>query len=220
MRHQPLQGVALFLRLLLGLFMVASLVGILTAMPYRSSLLDVAGGLSVSSDEIVALEDRYNAAFLLGALTYIATAITFLVWFWRAYSNLTYLGRPRRRGPGWAIGSWFIPVAGLFIPYSIGGEIWTQSKPETGMVPERGDANMEPVISWWALFLIMSLVNVVESFMLPEDYSAGDLAAYVGVDMVSSVVAVAAALAAIRYVRLSTDRQESLLAMKRPSVPD
>ena len=206
----------MFVQLLLGLFIVGTLVGILTAIPYRSGLLDVAAGLPVPSDEIIALEDRYNAAFLLVTVSFVATAIAFVTWFWRAYSNLAYFERPRKRKPGWALGSWFIPIAGLFIPYGIGAEIWAQSKPDTGRSEQRRDINMEPVISWWALFLIMSFVNVIESFMLPEDYTAGDLAAYVGVDMVAAVVAIAAAIAAIRFVHVATDRQEELLAMGRP----
>ncbi len=218
-RHLPLQGVALFVQLLLGLFIVGSLVGILAAVPYRAGLLDVAAGLPVSADDVVALEDRYNAAFLLVTVAYVATSIAFLTWFWRAYSNLTYFERPRRRTPGWALGSWFIPIAGMFIPYGIGAEIWNQSKPEPGPISQGRDANMEPVISWWALFLIMSLVNVVESFMLPEDYTASDLAAYVGVDLVASVVAIAAAVATIRFVRLATERQEQLLEMRQASSP-
>ena len=213
-QFQPIVPVAVFLQLLLGLFIVASIVAFLTAIPYRADLLDVVAGASIGSDAVLS-ENRFNAATVLGSLSYVATAVTFIVWFSRVYTNLTFLGRVRRRRPVWAAVSWFIPVAGMVIPYGIGAEIWTQSKPEPGPVNEYRDANMEPVISWWALFLIMSIVNVVEAFALPADYTANDLAAYVGVDIVSSVVSVAAAIAAIRFVRRATRRQEKLYLIRQ-----
>lgn len=213
----PLQSIALLLQLLLGVFIAASVVVLASAIPYRASLLDVAAGSS-SIGNIGLTEDRYDIAFLLVTFTYVVTSISFLVWFWRAYANLTFFARSRSRKAGWAIGGWFIPIFGMIIPYGIGAEIWTQSRPEPGPVPERRDSNMEPVISWWALFLIMSLVNVVEAFMLPENYDAADLAAYVGVDIVATIVAIAAAIAAIRFVRLATQRQEKLVMLRQAGV--
>ncbi|MCP3998500.1 MAG: DUF4328 domain-containing protein [bacterium] len=211
---QPIVSVALFLQLLFGLFIVASIVAILTAISYRADLLDVVAGASISSEAVLS-EERFNAASVLASWAYVATAVTFIVWFSRVYSNLTYLGRVRRRRPVWAVGSWFIPVAGMVIPYGIGAEIWTQSKPKPGPVNERRDPNMEPVISWWALFLMMSLVNVVEALILPADYNVNDLAAYVGVDIVSSVVSLGAAIAAMRFVRRATGRQEKLHVIRQ-----
>ena len=214
-RYLPIASVSLFVQLLLGLFIAASLVSILTALPYRGDLLDIAAGLTAGAEAVALSEDRYNTALLLVTFAYLATSLTFITWFWRAYSNLTFLQRSRKRRPGWALGGWFIPIAGMIIPYGIGAEIWTQSKPEPGPIKGDRDTNMEPVISWWALFLIMSVVNVVESFILPEDYTASDLAAFVGVDMIASIVAIAAAVATIRFVRMATDRQERLLALRQ-----
>ena len=218
-RYIPLGSVALFLQLLLGLFILANAVALLSGIPYRSDLLAVAAGLEPGSAVNLA-EGRYNTAFVLVTVAYVATAVAFLVWFWRAYTNLGFFGRSRSRSPGWAVGSWFIPFAGMIIPYGIGAEIWTQSRPEPGPVRERRDPNMEPIISWWALFLMMSLINVVESFILEEGYDAADLAAYVGVDMVGSIVAIAAAIAAIRFVRAATARQEKLWALSRSGIGD
>ena len=213
----PLQAVGLLVQLLLGVFIAASVVALLTAIPYRSALLDVASG-SAPGGNLGLAEDRYDTAFILVTFAYVATAAAFMTWFWRAYSNLGFLARTRSRKPGWAIGGWFIPIFGMIIPYGIGAEIWTQSRPDRGPVRERRDSNMEPVISWWALFIIMSLVNLIQAFMLAEDYDASDLAAYVGVDIVASVVAIAAAGAAIRFVRLATRRQEELLVLRRSGV--
>ncbi len=207
-RFYPVANVALFVRLLLGIFIVGSIGSVLTSLPYRNLLLEIDRGREVLATDIIAAEDRYNMMVLLVAGTYLITAAAFLTWFWRMYANLTALGRSRRRRPGWAIGGWLIPFAGLVIPYGIGAEIWTQSKADGE--PKRRDPNMEPVISWWALFLIMTLTNVVGSFLLDGNDAAADVAAYVGVDIVASLVAIASAVAATRFVRMSTDRQLEL----------
>ena len=209
-RFRPLQSIAVFAQLMFGLFVFGSIVSVVTGWSYRTALLDLDAGRSVLFDEVVRVEDRYVAALFVLSLGYIVLSIAFVAWFWRAYSNLSALGRSRRRGTGWAIGSWFIPIGGLFIPYGIGAEIWTQSRPEPGLVTDRRDPNMEPVISWWALFVMMSLVNQVGLLIGGDEQDPGELAAFVGVDLVASLVTIAAAVAAARYVRLVTARQEDL----------
>ncbi len=211
-RHQ-IDAIGLFVRLLLGLVIVASLLRIGTAVPYRADLIDLANG--VGGGALALVEDRFNVSAFISSILYVASAIAFVTWFWRAYSNLGALGKRRERKPGWAIGSWFIPIAGFIIPYGIGAEIWTKSEAQEDSVT--AERNIEPVISWWALYLIMTLVNVVQALMLPPDYTTDDLVAFVAVDIISSVVTIAAAIAAIRYVLLATRRQQTLLDATPPS---
>ncbi|PZS12734.1 MAG: hypothetical protein DLM64_04540 [Solirubrobacterales bacterium] len=69
------------------------------------------------------------AIFELGTL--LVTAGGFLVWFYRAYSNLPLLGvkHMRYRTP-WAVGAWFIPVLSIFQPKQMANDIWRGSHPE------------------------------------------------------------------------------------------
>ncbi len=207
---RQLQSVALFAQLLFGLFVFGTAVSLVAGLAYRTALLDLAAGRSILFDDVLLAEDQYFAAIGIVGLGYIVLSIVFVIWFWRAYSNLSALGRRRRRGTGWAIGSWFIPIAGLVIPYGIGAEIWTQSRPEPGQVTAHRDSNMEPVISWWAMFVIMSLVNQVGLFTGGDSEDPVELAAFVGVDLVASIVSIAAAFTAVRFVRAVTARQEAL----------
>lgn len=210
---RPLQSVAVFAELLFGLFVLGSVVSLVTGLAYRTSLLDLAADRSILLDDAILAEERYFAAVGVVSIGYIVLSIVFIVWFWRAYSNLPALGRERSRRAGWAIGSWFIPIAGLFIPYGIGAEIWTQSRPQPGSVTAPRDPNMEPVISWWALYVIMSLVNQVGLFIGGDEQEPAEMAAFVGVDLVASIVSIGAAVAAVRFVRSVTARQEDLNRM-------
>ncbi|WP_299539545.1 DUF4328 domain-containing protein [uncultured Streptomyces sp.] len=79
---------------------------------------------------------------------YVLCAGAFVAWFFRLRR---YLGRvaPQAfdRGPGWAIGSWFVPVLNLWMPYRIAVQMWTAPRP--GPVRAR---SLWPVNLWWLLF--------------------------------------------------------------------
>ena len=50
-------------------------------------------------------------------LVSLAISVVFIVWMWRAASNVALFGRVRPKfTPGWAIGGWFIPFANFVIP--------------------------------------------------------------------------------------------------------
>jgi hypothetical protein len=158
--------------------------------------------------DAVLVEDRYLVAAGVVAFANVVLAGVFVLWFWRAYSNLAALGRPRKRRAGWAIGGWFLPFANLVIPFGIGAEIWKESGQELPGGYSNEATNLEPVISWWALFVIMGLVNQIAFFNsgdLADD--PGRVAANVGIDLIGTLVAIAGAVAAIRFVRTATARQ-------------
>jgi hypothetical protein len=208
-RYRSLHSVALFIRLLLGIFMVASVVLILTGWSYRIALLDLDAGRSIVLDRFALTEDRFIAASRVFSVVNVTLAVVFIVWFWSAYSNLSVLGVRRKRGTGWAIGGWFLPIANYFIPYSIGAEIWKAGEEKP---------NLEPVISWWALFVIMSIVRQIAFLAGPDTADdAAQIASTVGIDLVGTVVGLAAAVAAIRFVGLATARQERLAAAVPPA---
>ena len=212
--YRPLRSTATFLLLLFGLFIIATLVLLATGWEYRAALLDMARSDGRTSDA-VRWEDNFLAASgLLGGVN-IILATSFIFWFWRAYSNLAALGKPTRRRPGWAIGAWVVPIANFFIPYQIGSEIWRKSLSDTPGVDTVGDGNIEPVISWWALFLLMGLVNQVAFFSgrdVGDDFER--MAAVLGVDVIGGLVSIAAAIAALRFVRRATIRQERAAALR------
>lgn len=197
----------MFVQLAFGLFVFGTVIVLLTGWAYRNGLLDVAAERPGSLGDAMRSEDNYvTSSAVLGGMN-IFLVVAFLAWFWRSYVNLRALGRTTKRKPGWAVGSWLIPLANFVLPYAIGAEIWRKSRVDS----EVDEENMEPVISWWALFLIMGLVNQV-SFFSSRDI--GDdverMAAAVSVDLVGAAVSIAAALAAARFVRLATARQERL----------
>ena len=103
------------------------------------------------------LRTLYWINLLLGAVT----AILFIAWFFQAYRNLVRAGiHDLRYGPGWAIGSWFIPIFSLFRPKQIANDLWKGSAGAATVGAERRHELPLPASLnwWWALWLIGTLL--------------------------------------------------------------
>ena len=93
----------------------------LIALPFRlselSALRRYVNGLG-SITEVNDATDRARGIGVVGGLVTLAAIVVWLVWQYRARSNLDGLGAVGLRySPGWAVGWWFIPVAFWWMPY-------------------------------------------------------------------------------------------------------
>ncbi|MEU3448770.1 DUF4328 domain-containing protein [Streptomyces thermolilacinus] len=200
------------------------LVALLDALAVYAAL----NGYTVMGDLSTADEDQYDAlaatanqadmlmyfsaSFSLMAL--IATGIVFIVWFHRARTNAEVFGPDeQRRTPGWAIGSWFIPLANLWIPRKIAGDIWDAS--ELGKRAPRTVLN-----AWWTLWVVASLAGRTTERLWEraEEYDAIRRAA-LGL-AASSVLDLVAAVAAILFVRRLTAMQHAKALAGHPRQPE
>lgn len=83
-------------------------------------------------------------------LAFIVSAVTFILWFRRAYYNLHQKAPFVRRAEGWAAGGWFVPFIALYMPFQIMKELYESTKRILD------DAFINPVhhfttrfLSWW-----------------------------------------------------------------------
>lgn len=98
---------------------------------------------------------------VLDRLATVLSGVAFIAWFYRAYCNLRAMGnRGTDYSPGWTIGSWFIPLANLILPYLLMAEI------VRGSIPRRADEpypktvpGLRLVLVWWALWIIMLILE-------------------------------------------------------------
>jgi hypothetical protein len=88
-------------------------------MQYR--LIDgVQHGISITTDEAYANDMRQRLLALLHLVVFVISAITFIMWFRRAYYNLHIKLENKLLQPeGWAAGGWFVPIVCLYRPYHI-----------------------------------------------------------------------------------------------------
>src|SRR5262249_44746752 len=70
-------------------------------------------------------KNLYTLLFWVQLALGIATAVVFLMWLYRAYANLESFGvKDLENYPGWAVGSFFVPVFNLGGPLVIVQELW------------------------------------------------------------------------------------------------
>jgi hypothetical protein len=71
-----------------------------------------------------------------------------LIWVYRANKNARALGTDMKYSPGWSVGWFFVPIAGLYVPYFVIKEIWQGSMP----IPagQSRPAAVSPILkTWW-----------------------------------------------------------------------
>ncbi|HKQ89077.1 MAG TPA: DUF4328 domain-containing protein [Blastocatellia bacterium] len=155
---------------------------------------------------ILLLLNSTVSSFGLSLLT--ATAVMFLVWLHRAYSNLPSLGVPRPDfSSGWVIGSWFVPILNLFRPYQIVKYIWNKSNPETvgmGTIYYNTGGNYT-LMAWWGFWLAGNILSV-RIYSDTENLDVQMAVILVGV--FGSGLTIIAACLAIAVVRDINSRQE------------
>ncbi len=143
---------------------------------------------------------------------YVATVVIFLVWLYRAHSNLYALMPTNLEfSSGWTVGWWFIPFANLVKPFQAVREVWWESDPE---VPEgqsflTSSLHSAPtyMVFWWFAWLASNIAsNIAGRVYDPESL---DTVIPSGIAfLIAGILSVIAAVLAIYVVRDITSRQE------------
>jgi Domain of unknown function (DUF4328) len=112
---------------------------------------------------------------LLHALVFLAGAIVFLCWVYRATSNLPALGSMSvRMSPSSAVWGFFIPIVNLVRPYQALKDLWTESRPAE--INDSGFALVQraPLVGWWWGTWIASRLTNIVSITTSRLYDDGD----------------------------------------------
>jgi hypothetical protein len=215
--YRPLDGPALLVKVLLGVFTLVTLVAVvsdlLEATTLSRQLHDPAGLVQAQA---VASDSRQALLASLQLAAYLVTAVAFLVWFHRAYANLPALGiEPLPFAPGWTVGAWLVPVLNLIRPKQIMDAIWRGSDP--------GRPRYDPfwctgsvrilVHLWWAVFVVSWLVDRTTAVLLGEESTTtGVLRAGSIGTLAADVLDLVLVGLCFELVRQATRRQQSRAA--------
>jgi hypothetical protein len=206
--YGSLRGLDLALRgLLAATALVAVLAVVFRAREY-SLLGDLRDGRFVAPADLEASDDRIATTGGLTIVLLVATGVVFVIWLWRATQNLrAFPNPPLRKSPGWAIGSWFVPVLNLWAPKQMVNDAWRGSGPH-GAKPTWTSAPVPTVFTvWWVLLLASWAVGFVAGIPDTDTLDLDGLRAYSFALLVSEVLAAAAAACAIVVVVKISARQ-------------
>ncbi|MET9944149.1 DUF4328 domain-containing protein [Streptomyces sp. NPDC006341] len=173
----------------------------------------------LAEDPDAVSEDALDTADILTGLTgglqvlaLLATAVVFIVWFYRVRVNGEVF-RPDAftQTRGWAIGGWFIPFANLVLPFRTARQIWTAS---TQFGPDGSDRRVStaPLTAWWVAWAASAVVERIAAALYERADTAESLREASAVGAVSSLLTAAAAVLAILFVRKLTSMQNTKAA--------
>ncbi|MDG9706691.1 DUF4328 domain-containing protein [Streptomyces sp. DH10] len=147
----------------------------------------------------------YQTAGNIQGIVFLPCAVLFVAWFFWTRRNTGLLAPDRfRRGPGWAIGGWLIPLANFWLPYRIAVDMWGAASP----LPADGEpyrAGIWPVNLWWGLLVSSSLYGLYAESRYESAETLTETRAAVMQYMAADVLDLAAAVAAVYFaVRLTS----------------
>lgn len=170
-----------------------------------SEILQITFYSTDSSSEVV---DWLIVATGLPSLLYIialiASAVTFIMWFRRAYYNLRIKTGRTEYTDGWAAGGWFVPFLNLYIPYKIMKELFVKTDQylyNECEQPYTTRLNKSYVTGWWALWLISGFVGNI-SFRIEWNASFNaDPEVSLFVSIISSLLNIVSAIITIILIK-------------------
>jgi hypothetical protein len=129
-------------------------------------------------------------------VTYIATAVAFLVWLRRSVSNALDMGvATSGYTPGEAVFTWFIPIVNLVSPYRLITELHRDLA-----TPSSGRSGAWLIRAWWAAWLAAAAIGAVGIVLAGSTATLGVPILYLG-SAVGAIATFTAAVLAISMVR-------------------
>jgi Domain of unknown function (DUF4328)/Protein of unknown function (DUF2510) len=95
----------------------------------------------------------FGAVSLLVGLVTLAAVVVACVWQHRAASAGRSLGIPSRRSPAWGVGSWFVPIVNLWVPYSAIRDCLPPGHP-----------HRPRVLHWWIAWIAAASLSAAAGF--------------------------------------------------------
>lgn len=207
-RHRPYVSAHNRARLITVLLIVGAVISLLTI---PSHVLDLSVDPLAEDQDISDNPAGFLALAFTGVLglatiaVYIATVVVFLMWLYRVSNNVAAFGATTQHSSGWAVGSFFVPIMNLFVPYQAVSDIWKKSEPNATDAFSYGVSPPGFFPAWWG-FWIVSNISSNAYFRMTMAEAPIEASATVGI--LSEVLSIAAAVFAIQVIKETDRRQE------------
>jgi hypothetical protein len=169
------------------------------------------------------VQNASDSVDLMAVVTVILLAsagIVWLVWQYRAQSNLQALGvRGLRFKPGWVVAWWLIPFASFVMPLFTMSELWRASDPHAGAIEWKMRPRTPLLGFWWAFFIArIPLGAVAEGLDQPPPLTPDQAIDIHYVAIAQDLALVAAAALAVVLVRRIEERLRQKSAAVAPAM--
>lgn len=156
---------------------------------------------------------RHQVIVYSNIFIYIVCIVFFIMWFRRAYFNLSMSTRAYTEfTEGWAAGAWFVPFINLVRPFTIMKEIWVKTQEATDNLI----TYKKPTILglWWTLWIINNIGTNISTRLFNSN-SLDDLLISTQLSFVVNLIEIAALVLLIIIIKnvnvFEQNLQQSLL---------
>jgi hypothetical protein len=202
--HTP----AVIATVLLGLQILAGVLTLGVVLVQRPLLVRIAQGDKAAASEIETTAGLESGAALFELATYIPCAIVFIVWLHRSLGNLPALGAGHQRfTTAGAIYWWIVPIASLFKPYQLVGDVWRGSQPDSAGAWRQRD-NVALLKLWWTAWVLVNLLGWLEGRLAVGASTINEFQFLNTLGMITSPLSIVTAFLAIMIVR-DIDRRQT-----------
>jgi hypothetical protein len=150
---KPLGSLAIATNILMGIAAAVSAYSAYAFFHRASVFADIQDGDFSGIMNAGDADDPVKAALGLGALSMLAVAVLYIIWSYRARTNIEAWQGPRPKlSKGWAIGGWFIPLANFVLPGMVANDIVNGS--DTRAAHPGGRAGGKGLLwAWWGMWV-------------------------------------------------------------------
>ena len=182
---------------------VATLITIIATAHQTNLIRELTDGRDVSNQQLLTSDTLLTFISNIYIGTFMAAALTFLVWLHTASKNLAALGTEHQEfTPFKAILWWFIPIAWIIFPFWVVKEIWHESHPNP--------SKPAPAVLfglWWLTWLTSGFATAVLSFF-PDSPSLSQLHSQNIITITADVLSLISLVLVIIIIRRITSNQE------------
>jgi hypothetical protein len=190
---------------------------------FQLMLLDtVMSGGDFDYSSLDANDARQQYLGYLSIAILIVSAVTFLMWFRRAYFNLGLIDPRLSHTDGWAVGFWFIPIASLFKPFQMMREMFNHTQFQLEQrIPNFPRKDQSMLLGWWwALWIINNFWGNI-SFRLALDADSIDKLYFsTTVSIWNCLVSVPLAILAVNMIKEYSGMESLLATTNDPSTAE
>ena len=188
--YRPVNNLVLWTYILIA----ANVVCYVVALPLNAYVLSLVAEMkrALQSDEYMdpaqyAWMDQAGSVLMVTSIMlFVLSAILVACWINRAHKNSRALGvKDIRYSPAMAVGSFFIPIVSLFMPYQLMKQMVSGSLVLTGEAAPRAS-----LLVWWVAYLVGSFSNRISAFMAQKATFESQEIAQLIADIDKSVIAV------------------------------
>lgn len=202
--------------------LLIAMVGVVYIMMLISSywqyglLQDMKSGTLYSQEVLETNDLREQFLAIVFLMLYITSAVTFILWFRRAYFNLHQKINHLTHTEGWAAGSWFVPFINLYRPYQIMAELYNET---AELLAKRGFKRKVKLDTtfvgiWWFLWLVSNLLANIVFRMSNSATDIDQFLNFTALDMGSDVLGIILSLITLKVIKTYAHAESFLIQLK------